>query len=73
MSLIETAAMYGDGGQRRLSPNGSNDNTKAFLWLQEFIRIMRPGRSCQKACERSLKRLRIDAIDFMFLHAAGTR
>ena len=48
--------------RKRLSPKPSQTNTKAFPWLRKFIRIMRHGPELPKACRRSRKRLRIDAI-----------
>ena len=44
------------------------DKAKTFLLLRKFIRIMRHTLELPKACERSLKRLRIDAIDLYLLH-----
>ena len=48
MSLIDTAEIMATAGRRRLSPKQSMDNTKAFLPLRKFIRIMHHARNCQK-------------------------
>ena len=48
MSLIDTAEMYGDGGAEEIVAEAIQDNTKAFLWLRKFIRIMHHARNCQK-------------------------
>ena len=45
MGLIDTAEMYGDGGAEEITAEAILDNTKAFLWLRKFIRIMRHCRN----------------------------
>jgi hypothetical protein len=44
MSFIDTAET---AVPRRLSPKRFKDNTKAFLLLRKFIRIMHHARNCQ--------------------------
>ena len=46
----------------KLSPKRSLDNIKASYLLRKFIRIIRHGQELPKACKRSRKRLRINAI-----------
>lgn len=58
-------------GQSRLSLVRSKDNIKAFLWLRKFIRLIHHALNCQQLVSAFLKRLRIDAIDPMLIHAAG--
>src|SRR6266404_4185139 len=68
MSLIDTAEMYGDGGAEEIVAEaiyGQHQGvfvvTKVYPHNASFVEL-------PKACERSLKRLRIDAIDLYLLH-----
>jgi diketogulonate reductase-like aldo/keto reductase len=68
MSLIDTAEMYGDGGAEEIV-------AKAIQGQQQDVfvvtKVYPHNASCSKlpkACERSLKRLHIDAIDLYLLH-----
>jgi len=68
MSLIDTAEMYGDGGAEEVigeSIQGQQEDTFVVtkVYPHNASRWKLP-----KACERSLKRLRIDAIDLYLLH-----
>ena len=68
MSLIDTAEMYGTAGRRGLSPKRSTDNTKALFVVTKVYPYNASSAELPKACERSLKRLHIDAIDLYLLH-----
>jgi diketogulonate reductase-like aldo/keto reductase len=68
MTLIDTAEMYGEGGAEEVvaeAINGQRDHvfivTKAYPHNASRSKL-------PKACERSLNRLRIDAIDLYLLH-----
>ena len=68
MTLIDTAEMYGDGGAEKVvgdAIEGQRDRvfivTKAYPHNASRIEL-------PKACERSLRRLRIETIDLYLLH-----
>jgi len=68
MSLIDTAEMYGDGRAEEIVAEAIHGQhhgifvvTKVYPHNASFVEL-------PKACERSLKRLRIDAIDLYLLH-----
>src|SRR5438034_7994282 len=68
MTLIDTAEMYGEGGAEKVVADtikGQRD--RVFV----VTKVYPHNASCAelpKACERSLKRLRIEAIDLYLLH-----
>ena len=68
MSLIDTAEMYGDGGAEEIVAEAiSRQHQGVFV----VTKVYPHNASCAelpKACERSLKRLRVDAIDLYLLH-----
>src|SRR5437660_4095064 len=68
VTLIDTAEMYGDGGAEKVVADaiaGQRDRvfvvTKAYPHNDSSTEL-------PKACERSLKRLRIDVVDLYLLH-----
>jgi len=68
MTLIDTAEMYGEGGAEEVVADAiENQRDRVFVVSKVYphhaSRIELP-----KACERSLKRLRIEAIDLYLLH-----
>ena len=68
MSLIDTAEMYGDGEAEAIvaeAIHGQHQDVFVVtkVYPHNALRVELP-----KACERSLKRLRIDAIDLYLLH-----
>ena len=62
MTLIDTAEMYGEGAAKKSWPTQSPISGIACSLSRKFIRTMLRARNYQKACERSLTRLRIEAI-----------
>ena len=68
MTLIDTAEMYGEGGAEKLVADAiEGQRDRVFV----VTKVYPHNASCTKlpqACERSLKRLRIDAIDLYLLH-----
>jgi diketogulonate reductase-like aldo/keto reductase len=68
MTLIDTAEMYGEGGAEKVVADAiEGQRDRVFVVTKVYphnaSRIELP-----KACERSLKRLRIDTIDLYLLH-----
>src|SRR5215204_2965524 len=73
--LIDTAEMYGDGGAEEVVGAGIHESIQASTVRREDLIIVSkvlPGNASRdgvlRACERSLKRLGIDAIDIYLLH-----
>ena len=71
MTLIDTAEMYGDGGAEEVVGEaiaGRRDEvylvTKVFPHNANF-------EGAQAACERSLRRLKVDCVDLYLLHWPG--
>jgi diketogulonate reductase-like aldo/keto reductase len=68
MSLIDTAEMYGDGGAEKVvaaALEGQRDG--AFIVTKVYPHNASRAQ-LPKACERSLKRLRVEIIDLYLLH-----
>src|SRR5713101_5038165 len=68
MTLIDTAEMYGEGGAEKVVADAiERHRDRVFVVTKVYphnaSRIKMP-----KACERSLKRLRIEVIDLYLLH-----
>src|SRR6266480_1777698 len=68
LTLIDTAEMYGEGGAEKVVADAiEGQRDRVFI----VTKVYPHNASCTKlpqACERSLKRLRIDAIDLYLLH-----
>src|SRR5260370_9230839 len=54
--------VHGECGAKDIVVKAVQDNTKVFVWLRKFIRVMRYRKELPKACKRGLKGRRIDAI-----------
>jgi Aldo/keto reductases, related to diketogulonate reductase len=68
MTLIDTAEMYGEGGAEEVVADAIEDQRdRVFVVTKVYPHNASPT-ELPKACERSLKRLRIDAIDLYLLH-----
>jgi diketogulonate reductase-like aldo/keto reductase len=68
MTLIDTAEMYGDGGAEKVVADAI-DGQRARVFVVTKVYPHNASRTeLSKACERSLKRLRIDTIDLYLLH-----
>src|SRR5437763_3379546 len=68
MTLIDTAEMYGEGGAEEVVADAiENQRDRVFVVSKVYPHNASPT-ELPKACERSLKRLRIDAIDLYLLH-----
>ncbi len=76
MTLIDTAEMYGDGGaeeivSRAIAGRRNEVFVATKVYPQNAGADSRKTHSMKAACERSLRRLRIDCIDLYLLHWRG--
>jgi diketogulonate reductase-like aldo/keto reductase len=68
MTLIDTAEMYGEGGAERVVADAIEDQRDRVFIVTKVYPHNASRTELPKACERSLKRLRIGAIDLYLLH-----
>src|SRR5882757_237303 len=68
MTLIDTAEMYGEGGAEKVVADAIEDQRDRVFVVTKVYPHNASGTELPKACERSLKRLGIDAIDLYLLH-----
>lgn len=68
MTLIDTAEMYGDGGAEKVVGDAIEGQRDRVFVVTKAYPHNASRTELPKACERSLKRLRIDAIDLYLLH-----
>jgi len=68
MNLIDTAEMYGDGGAEKIVAAAIRGQHQGIFIVTKVYPHNASRERLPKACERSLKRLRIDAIDLYLLH-----
>jgi diketogulonate reductase-like aldo/keto reductase len=68
MTLIDTAEMYGEGGAEKVVADAIADQPDRVFIGTKVYPHNASRTELPKACERSLKRLRIDAIDLYLLH-----
>jgi diketogulonate reductase-like aldo/keto reductase len=68
MALIDTAEMYGDGGAEEIVAEAIHGQRSYVLVVTKVCPYNASREKLPKACERSLKCLRIDAIDLYLLH-----
>src|SRR5437762_9359621 len=68
MTLIDTAEMYGEGGAEKMVADAIAGKRDRVFVVTKVYPHNASERKMPKACERSLKRLRIDAIDLYLLH-----
>jgi len=68
MTLVDTAEMYGDGGAEKVVGDAiESQRDRVFIVTKAYPHnASRTG--LPKACDRSLKRLRIETIDLYLLH-----
>src|SRR5438105_2737690 len=68
MTLIDTAEMYGDGGAEKVVADAiAGQRDRVFVVTKAYPHNA-SNTELPKACERSLKRLRIDVVDLYLLH-----
>src|SRR6266478_6688589 len=70
-NLIDTAEMYGDGGAEEIVAEAIHGQHHGIFVVTKVYPHNASRTQLPKACERSLKRLRIDAIDLYLLHWRG--
>src|SRR5438067_5755990 len=68
MTLIDTAEMYGEGGAEKVVADAIEGQRERVFVVTKVYPHNASRIELAKACERSLKRLRIDAIDLYLLH-----
>jgi len=68
MSLIDTAEMYGDGGAEEIVGEAIQGQQAGVFIVTKVYPHNASHRKMPQACERSRKRLRIDALDLYLLH-----
>src|SRR6266498_4970403 len=68
MTLIDTAEMYGEGGAEKVVADAIEGQRDRVFVVSKVYPHNASHAELPKACERSLKRLRIDAIDLYLLH-----
>jgi len=72
MTLIDTAEMYGEGGAEEVVADAIDGQCERVFVVTKVYPHNASRTKLPKACERSLKRLRIDAIDLYLLHWRGS-
>jgi diketogulonate reductase-like aldo/keto reductase len=68
MTLIDTAEMYGEGGAEKIVADAIEGQRDRVFVVTKVYPHNASRTELPKACDRSLKRLRIDAIDLYLLH-----
>src|SRR5881227_4033783 len=71
MTLIDTAEMYGEGGAEKVVADAIDGQRERVFVVTKVYPHNASRTALPKACERSLKRLRIDVIDLYLLHWRG--
>src|ERR1700730_3297890 len=71
MTLIDTAEMYGDGGAEEVVGEAIAGQRDRVFVVTKVYPHNASRAELPKACERSLKRLRIDVVDLYLLHWRG--
>jgi diketogulonate reductase-like aldo/keto reductase len=72
MSLIDTAEMYGEGGAEEVVGDAIAGHRDEVFIVSKVYPHNASRRGVVAACERSLKRMRIDTIDLYLLHWRGS-
>jgi diketogulonate reductase-like aldo/keto reductase len=71
MTLIDTAEMYGEGGAEQVVADAIDGQRDRVFVVTKVYPHNASRTKLPKACERSLKRLRIEVIDLYLLHWRG--
>jgi diketogulonate reductase-like aldo/keto reductase len=71
LRLVDTAEMYGDGGAEEIVGDAITGRRGEVQVVSKVYPHNAGARSAIAACERSLKRLRIDRLDCYLLHWRG--
>jgi diketogulonate reductase-like aldo/keto reductase len=68
MTLIDTAEMYGEGGAEKVVADAIDGQRERVFVVTKMYPHNASRTKMPKACERSLKRLRIEVVDLYLLH-----
>jgi diketogulonate reductase-like aldo/keto reductase len=71
MTLIDTAEMYGEGGAEKVVADAIDGQREGVFVVTKVYPHNASRTAMPKACERSLKHLRIETIDLYLLHWQG--
>jgi len=71
MTLVDTAEMYGEGCAEKVVADAIEGQRERVFIVTKVYPHNASRSELPKACERSLKRLRIDTIDLYLLHWRG--
>lgn len=72
MTLIDTAEMYGNGGAEEVVATAITNRRDDLFIVSKVYPHNASREGTPAACERSLKRLRVDCIDLYLLHWRGS-
>ncbi len=72
MTLIDTAEMYADGGAEEVVADAIAGRRDGAFVVSKALPHNAGGKRLTDACERSLRRLRIERIDLYLLHWRGS-
>lgn len=72
MTLIDTAEMYGNGGAETVVGEAIAGRRDGVFIVSKVLPSNASRRGVETACESSLKRLKVDAIDLYLLHWRGS-
>src|SRR5882672_1669197 len=72
MTLIDTAEMYGEGAAEELIGEAISGRRQEVFLVTKVYPHNATRRGTGAACERSLRRLRVDSIDLYLLHWRGS-
>lgn len=72
MTLIDTAEMYGEGGAEEVVGEAIKDRPRSEVFIVSKVYPHNASRrGAVEACERSLRRLKVEYIDLYLLHWRG--
>jgi len=72
MTLIDTAEMYGEGGAEELIGEAIQGRRQEVFLVSKVYPHNATRKGAIAACERSLRRLRVESIDLYLLHWRGS-
>lgn len=72
MTLIDTAEMYGEGGAEQVVGDAIAGRRDGVFLVSKVYPHNASRRGAVAACERSLKRMRVETIDLYLLHWRGS-
>ncbi|MDB5412840.1 MAG: aldo/keto reductase [Rubritepida sp.] len=72
LTLIDTAEMYGEGGAEEVVGDAIDGRRDEVFLVSKVYPHNASRRGLPQACERSLKRMRVETIDLYLLHWRGS-